>query len=292
MSYIQKLVEMKSVIYTCLICFVLFNTSCQERNKKIELSEDEQLIEVQDKALTLSLLTDTITLENHLIQGYLENNTSLEFTFGESYKLEYWNDSIWSKVIYPEDLVIHSIAYGLPAYGKANFKIKLDLDKLNLKQGKYRLTKKVSTRFEVQFNVVDSIDFSDRNGFDNKGEEEELNLVLSSDLFKVGVDSIPFTITNNLYIDVFPLEFYMLQYYDESFSSWLDFYYRSYTPKEGDCLHSGQSMEYVIYLNTKKYYRYGNRKDLYQDKYFLRPGLYRLYKDIQTYLSNEFYLSM
>lgn len=282
---------MKAVIYACLIGFILFNTACNKRNKKTELSKEEHQIMVEDKALTLSLFADTITSENLLIQRYLENNTSLEFTFGEGYSLEYWNDSIWNKVISPEGLVIHSIAYGLPANEQASFKINLEPGKFNLKSGKYKLIKRVSTRFEVHFNVVDSIKNLPLNQQNRTEEGEELSLSLSSDILGIGVDSISFTIVNGLDLDVFPLEFYMLQYYDETYQSWLDYYYRSYSPKEETCILPGQSMEYVIHLDTKKLYRYGNRKDLYQNKYFFRPGLYRLYKDVQAYLSAEFYLA-
>ena len=282
---------MKSMPYLYLLFFLLCNLSCQEKNKTTPPSDEMQLVEMDKQMLSIVLLTDTITLDNELIEGVLENNTSSEFTFGEGYRLEYWNDSIWNKVIYPEDLVIHSIAYGLPAYGKANFKINLNLDKLNIKPGKYRLTKRVSTRFEVHFNVADSLNYFPMTQQNRTEEDGELRLFLSSDLLGLGVDSIPFSIINNLDLDVFPLEFYMLQYYDEAHQSWLDYYYRSYTPKEEARIQPGKSLKSVIHLNTKKLYRYGNRKDLYQNKYFLRPGLYRLYKDVQAYLSVEFYLS-
>ncbi len=281
---------MKPLIVHSLIFLSLLNLSCFQKRETVKSDEDYKPSTLQKPAFYLSFPTDTIPLGTELLEGFIHNNTSMDFTFGADYSLDYHEDSVWRSVVHPEGLAFNSMAYALPANDSISFKVSFFSDELKYEPGKYRVRKTVSTQFVQDFYVVDSLYSATDAWKDDPIVEKEYELMLQFDTLVVGVDSVSFTIKNNSNVEVFPLEFYILQYYDEENDRWLDYYYHSYKPGYIGVIKPGQSMDCTIHLNTKQPYRFSKEKELYLNKYFLRPGKYRLYKDIDIVLNKEFYL--
>ncbi|NLZ74088.1 MAG: hypothetical protein GX905_09815 [Bacteroidales bacterium] len=281
---------MKYIITYGLFFLLLFSSSCFRKKETDDLNKDNKQLITQKPAFNLSFPTDTFPLESEMLEGFIHNNTSMDFSFGSYYTLEHYKDSGWKTINYPKGISFNSMAYALPANDSVNIKIHLFSNNLNYHPGKYRVFKTVFSRFVQEFYVVDSLFPVVGAWKETQIKEKEYELILPFDTLVVGMDSISFIIKNNSNIEISPLTFYILQYYDEEHDRWLDYYYPSYKPGYAGVIEPGYSMNGTIHLNNKKLYRFSSDKELYQNRYFLRPGKYRLYKDIDVLLAKVFYL--
>lgn len=281
---------MKYIITYGLFFLLLFSSSCFRKKETDDLDKDNKQLITQKPAFFLSFPTDTFAIDSKVIEGFIHNNTSMDFSFGSYYTLEHYEDSVWESVPFSKGMAFNAMAYALPANDSIKISINLFPNKKNYQPGKYRVLKTVFSRFVQEFYVVDSLFPVAGAWKETQIKEKEYELILPFDTLVVGMDSIPFIIKNNSNIEICALRFYILQYYDEEHDRWLDYYYPSYKPGYAGVIEPGHSMNGAIHLNNKKLYRFSSDKELYQNRYFLRPGKYRLYKDIDVLLAKVFYL--
>lgn len=281
---------MKYIAINILTTLLLFSVnSCQNRRPADAVVE--KATDTIKPLFVLSLPSDTLASDIKAINGTIINNSSFEFSFGDDYKLEYKKDKQWAEVLLDETIVINSIAYILPPHSSRNFTSYLYHEYYKYPAGEYRILKNISTRFTLEFEVTDTLSANTIRKEKSPYEGREFELSVESDKIPIEADSIEFSFTNNADRDVCLLDFYWLQYYDEEKEYWLDYFTTSYNSLLFTKVPSGETFKFYVPVSSKKHYRYSKNIELYSGKYFLRPGKYRLVKDIRFDISKEFYLT-
>ena len=178
----KKTLSLALALITLLFCLVGCNNS-----KKIMLTDEDIHTDYAGVYLTLSSVDDSG--EYKKINAVWHNETFKEVTYGEGYKIEYFEDGEWKSVLKGEHIV-SSIANLLKAKGTNEKSYSTELFDLS-KEGTYRLISDFSLGDGKMYNTWVTFEVKNTsNETTNSSPQKLVNLKQHSAMTKNGTTSI------------------------------------------------------------------------------------------------------